>query len=65
MRAKISDRQVGNDKRITHIVIPVNEQEYNIFTKVIREYHHDLFARYIRALIVDEYNELKKKGMME
>lgn len=62
MKAKLSEKQMHCDKRLTHIVTPVNEDEYKIFTKVIREYHHDSFARFIRQMVIREYNELVEKG---
>lgn len=54
-----------NDKRVTGILTPVSEEEHRIFDKVIREYHHDFFSRYIRRIIIEEYNDLVKKGLIE
>lgn len=54
-----------NGKRVTAIMTPVSEEEYEIFNKVIKDYHHEYFSHYIRRLIIDEYNTLVEKGLIE
>ena len=61
----MANKQIRNGKRKTAINIPINEEEYQIFTSVIRDYYHETFSNFIRQMIIKEYHRLVDNKKME